>query len=94
MIPAWVYRPNVKGPAPVIISIHGGPEGQARPYFSSTYQMWLAKLGVAVVVPNVRGSNGYGKSYLALDNGYNREDSVKDIGALLDWIQADPDLDD
>jgi dipeptidyl aminopeptidase/acylaminoacyl peptidase len=94
MIPAWVYRPNVKGPVPVIISIHGGPESQARPYFSSTYQMWLAKLGVAVVVPNVRGSNGYGKSYLALDNGYNREDSVKDIGALLDWIREDPDLDE
>lgn len=92
-IPAWVYRPPGDGPHPVVISIHGGPEGQARPYFRSTYQMWLAKLGVAVVVPNVRGSSGYGKSYLALDNGMKREDSVRDIGALLDWIAARDDLD-
>ncbi len=92
-IPAWVYKPAGKGPHPVVISIHGGPEGQSRPYFSSTYQMWLAKLGVAVVVPNVRGSAGYGKSYLQLDNDFKREDSVRDIGALLDWIAAQPDLD-
>ena len=93
-IPAWVYRPRSKRPAPVVISIHGGPEGQARPYFSYMYQMWLDRLGVAVVVPNVRGSAGYGKSYLALDNGLKREDSVRDIGALLDWIAADPGLDE
>ena len=92
-IPAWVYKPPGKGPFPVVISIHGGPEGQARPFFSSTYQMWLKNLGVAVVVPNVRGSAGYGKSYLALDNGFKREDSVRDIGALLDWIGTQPDLD-
>lgn len=92
-IPAWVYRPAGKGPFPVVISIHGGPASQARPLFSSTYQMWLAKLGVAVVQPNVRGSSGYGKSYLALDNDFLREDSVKDIGALLDWIETQPDLD-
>ncbi|MBT8096599.1 MAG: S9 family peptidase [Woeseia sp.] len=92
-IPAWVYKPAGKGPYPVVISIHGGPEAQSRPYFSSTYQMWLAKLGVAVVVPNVRGSAGYGKSYLQLDNGMKREDSVRDIGALLDWIETQPDLD-
>ncbi len=92
-IPAWVYKPSGNGPFPVIISIHGGPEGQARPRFSSTYQMWLNKLGVAVVVPNVRGSSGYGKTYVSLDNGFNREDSVKDIGALLDWIATQPDLD-
>lgn len=93
-IPAWLYKPAGPGPHPVIVSIHGGPESQARPYFSSTYQMWLAKLGVAIVVPNVRGSNGYGKAYLALDNGFKREDSVKDIGALLDWIESNPDLDE
>ena len=92
-IPAWVYKPAGKGPFPVVVSIHGGPESQARPYFSSTYQMWLDKLGVAVVVPNVRGSAGYGKTYVSLDNGFNREDSVKDIGALLDWIETEPDLD-
>ena len=93
MIPAWVYRPAGQGPFPVVVSIHGGPEGQARPTFSSTYQIWMARLGVAVVVPNVRGSNGYGKTYLGLDNGFKREDSVRDIGALLDWIGTEPDLD-
>lgn len=93
MIPAFVYTPPGPGPHPVIISIHGGPEGQARPTFSSTYQLWIDRLGAAVVVPNVRGSEGYGKSYLKLDNGFRREDSVKDIGALLDWIATRPELD-
>ena len=92
-IPAWVYRPDGAGPHPVIIVIHGGPEGQARPSFASTYQMWIDKLGAAVIRPNVRGSDGYGKHYLSLDNGFKREDSVKDIGALLDWIATQPDLD-
>ena len=92
-IPAWLYKPEGPGPHPVVISIHGGPEGQARPGFSSTYQLWLEKLGVAVLVPNVRGSAGYGKTYVSLDNGFNREDSVRDIGALLDWIETEPDLD-
>ena len=92
-IPAWIYKPAGKGPHPVVISIHGGPESQARPSFSSTHQMWIDKLGVAVIRPNVRGSNGYGKTYLGLDNGFKREDSVKDIGALLDWIGSQPDLD-
>ena len=92
-IPAWVYKPRGVGPFPVVVSIHGGPEGQSRPRFSSTYQMWVEKLGVAVVIPNVRGSSGYGKSYLALDNGFKREDSVRDIGALLDWIATQTDFD-
>jgi dipeptidyl aminopeptidase/acylaminoacyl peptidase len=92
-IPAWLYKPAGKGPFPVVISIHGGPEAQARPYFNSTYQMWMEELGVAVLAPNVRGSNGYGKRYMGLDNGYKREDSVKDIGALLDWIATQPELD-
>ncbi len=93
MIPAFVYRPEDSGPHPVIISIHGGPEGQYRPTFSSTFQLWLRQLDAAVIAPNVRGSAGYGKSYLRLDNGYLREDSVRDIGALLDWIATQPDLD-
>lgn len=92
-IPAWIYKPAGQGPHPVIIAIHGGPEGQARPSFSSTYQMWLNKLGAAVIRPNVRGSDGYGKYYMSLDNGFKREDSVRDIGALLDWIATQPDLD-
>ena len=92
-IPAFVYRPAGEGPHPVIVYIHGGPEGQYRPSFSSTFQLWLAELGAAVVAPNVRGSSGYGREYLMLDNGRLREDSVRDIGALLDWIATQPDLD-
>ena len=93
-IPAFVYRPEGPGPFPVVVSIHGGPEGQSRPGFSTTYQYWASELGIAVVVPNVRGSSGYGKTYVTLDNGLNRKDSVEDIGALLDWINTQRDLDD
>lgn len=92
-VPAFVYRPNGKGPHPVIIYIHGGPEGQYRPTFSGTFQMWIAELGAAIIAPNIRGSTGYDSEYVSLDNGYLREDAVKDIGALLDWIAAQPDLD-
>ena len=92
-IPAFVYRPHGPGPHPVIVSIHGGPEGQARPSFAANTQYYLHELGSAVIYPNVRGSRGYGKTYLKLDNGRRREDSVRDIGALLDWIAAVPDLD-
>lgn len=96
MIPAYYFHPpQAKSPkaAPVIIYIHGGPEGQYRPRFNSLFQYWLNELGIAVIAPNVRGSRGYGKAYLKLDNGYKREDSVKDIGALLDWIKTQPQLD-
>ncbi|MBR9977501.1 MAG: S9 family peptidase [Bacteroidetes bacterium] len=94
MIPAFVFLPdNATGPVPVIISIHGGPEGQSRPGFSSTIHYWVQELGCAVILPNVRGSSGYGKTWLALDNAYNREHSVRDIGALLDWIDAEKALD-
>lgn len=92
-VPAWIYRPKSDGKAPVVIDIHGGPESQARPGFNTRYQYWVKELGAAVIVPNVRGSDGYGKSYLQLDNGPLRQDSVKDIGALLDWIATQPDLD-
>ena len=92
-IPAFVYRPAGEGPHPVIVYIHGGPEAQYRPSFSSTFHLWLAELGAAVIAPNVRGSSGYGREYLTLDNGRLREDSVRDIGALLDWIATQPDLD-
>ena len=93
-IPAFVYRPRTGGPHPVIISIHGGPEAQFKPGFSSRTQLWIAQLGAAVIAPNVRGSSGYGKEYVTLDNGFKREESVKDIGALLDWIETQPDLDE
>ena len=92
-IPAFKYVPEGDGPHPVIIQIHGGPEGQSRPGFASTYQYWASELGVAVLVPNVRGSSGYGKTYVSMDNGLNRKRSVEDIGALLDWIETQPNLD-
>ncbi|RYE73601.1 MAG: S9 family peptidase, partial [Oxalobacteraceae bacterium] len=95
-IPAFYYRPSqatAGGKLPVIISIHGGPESQAYPSFNPNAQFLANELGVAVLVPNVRGSSGYGKTYLALDNAEKREDSVKDIGALLDWVAAQPELD-
>ena len=92
-VPAFYYRPPGPGPHPVLVRIHGGPEAQARLNFSATTQHLVRDLGIAVLVPNVRGSNGYGKSYLLLDNGMKREDSVRDIGALLDWIAARPELD-
>ena len=93
-IPAFYYRPAGDGPFPVVVSIHGGPEAQARPWFSSNTQFLVNESAVAVLIPNVRGSDGYGKSYLLLDNGpFLREDSVKDIGALLDWIGERPELD-
>jgi dipeptidyl aminopeptidase/acylaminoacyl peptidase len=92
-IPAFVYKSKKKGKSAVVISIHGGPEGQSTANFNSTYQHWVEKLGLTVIVPNVRGSTGYGKTYVSLDNGFNRESSVKDIGALLDWIALQPDLD-
>lgn len=95
-IPAFYYRPaNVPAgkKLPVIINIHGGPESQALPSFSANTQFLVNELGVAVLVPNVRGSSGYGKTYLTLDNADKREDSVKDIGALLDWIAKQPELD-
>jgi len=93
MIPCFSYKPKGEGPFPVLINIHGGPESQFWPYFSSSIQYYVNDLNIAVLAPNVRGSAGYGKEYLALDNGMNRENSVKDIGALIEWIKKQPDLD-
>ena len=96
MIPAYYYRPrsaSADSPVPVVVSIHGGPESQYRPYFRSSTQYYVNELGLAVIAPNVRGSAGYGKTYLKLDNAEKREDSVRDIGALLDWIDKQPELD-
>jgi dipeptidyl aminopeptidase/acylaminoacyl peptidase len=94
LIPAFVYKPpNSDGPLPVMISIHGGPEGQHTPRFSSFYAFLANEMGIAVIAPNVRGSAGYGKTYLKLDNGFNRENSVMDIGKLIEWIQDQPEFD-
>jgi dipeptidyl aminopeptidase/acylaminoacyl peptidase len=94
-ISGWLYKPPARfsGPRPVIVSIHGGPEGQYQPGFLARSNYYLSELGIALVYPNVRGSSGYGKTFLKLDNGVRREDSVKDIGALLDWVGTRPDLD-
>jgi dipeptidyl aminopeptidase/acylaminoacyl peptidase len=92
-IPAFYYRPPGAGPFPVVINIHGGPEAQSLPVFDPITQFMLRELGIAVLVPNVRGSSGYGKQYMTLDNGMLREDSVRDIGALLDWVADQPELD-
>ena len=93
-IPAFIYRPVDKpGPRPVLIDIHGGPEAQAVPTFSPFTQFLVREMGFVVITPNVRGSSGYGKTFLNLDNGEDREDSVRDIGALLVWIGAQRGLD-
>ena len=90
------YYPAAKkftGRRPVIINVHGGPEGQSRPTFQGRSNFYMNELGVAMIYPNVRGSTGYGKTFVKLDNGILREDSVKDIGALLDWVATQPELD-
>jgi dipeptidyl aminopeptidase/acylaminoacyl peptidase len=95
-IPAFIYRPGAArfpGPRPVLIDIHGGPESQFRPGFLGRLNYLVGELGIVLVMPNVRGSAGYGKTYLKLDNGMLREGAVKDIGALFDWIAQQPDLD-
>ena len=87
-ISGLINRPpaSFKGRRPVLISIHGGPEAQATVGFLNRWQYFIQELGITLIQPNVRGSAGFGKTFLALDNGFLREDSVKDIGALLDWI--------
>ena len=87
-IPVYVYEPAAPGPHPVLITLHGGPEAQFRPGFDPWLQYVVNELGLAVVAPNVRGSSGYGKNYLALDNGMLRDDAVKDMGALLVWLRS------
>ncbi len=92
-MPAFIFKPRKPGPHPVFIDIHGGPESQAVPVWSPFTQFLVKEMGFVVITPNVRGSSGYGKTYLDLDNGEDREDSVKDIGALLVWIGLQKDLD-
>jgi dipeptidyl aminopeptidase/acylaminoacyl peptidase len=94
-ISAFLYKPSAKfsGKHPVIIDIHGGPEGQVRTDFLGHDNYYINELGIAMIYPNVRGSTGYGKSFQKLDNGFLREGSYKDISTLLDWIKTQPDLD-
>ncbi len=93
-IPAFLWKPpRAEGKVPVVILWHGGPEGQTRPTFQPIWQFYAQELGIAVLAPNVRGSTGYGKPYLAMDNGVKREQALGDIGATLDFIASRPDLD-
>ena len=95
-IGGFLYAPDAAkfpGKRPVIVNIHGGPEAQYRPGFLGRNNYFVNELGCAVIFPNVRGSSGYGKTFVGLDNGFKREDSYKDIDTLLDWIKAQPDLD-
>jgi len=91
----FLYRPHARftGKRPVIIDIHGGPEGQFQPYPLGRLNYYMNELGVALLFPNIRGSSGYGKAFLKLDDGLLRESAYKDIGALLDWIKSNRDLD-
>ena len=91
-IPAWVYRPEGAGCPPVVVSVHGGPEAQERVGFNPLYQ-YLVAAGYAVVAPNVRGSSGYGKTYMGLDDVRLRMDSVRDLDAVGRWVADSDDLD-
>jgi acetyl esterase/lipase len=91
-IPADYYRPRGQGPFATVIYVHGGPESQSRPSFNPFFQYLAAERNVAVIAPNLRGSTGYGLSYMGLDDGTKRMDAIADVGALLDWIDAAPEL--
>ncbi len=95
-ISGFLYSPdpaNFPGKRPLMLDIHGGPEGQARPIYLGQQNYILNELGIAILAPNVRGSTGYGKSFLKLDNGFHRDDTYKDINAMLDWVATQPALD-
>ena len=95
MISGFLFMPPARftGRRPVILDIHGGPEGQSRPDFNGRDNFLINELGVAILSPNVRGSTGYGKSFQKLDNGFLREGSYRDIESLIDWIGTQPNLD-
>lgn len=95
MISGLYYKPPAKflGKRPVLINIHGGPEGQSRPWFQAEGSYLINELGIVVIQPNVRGSTGYGKTFVKLDDGFLREGAYKDIASLLDWITTRPELD-
>jgi dipeptidyl aminopeptidase/acylaminoacyl peptidase len=96
MISGFLYKPSATkftGKRPVLVLIHGGPEGQSQPTFLGRFNYYLNEMGIALIVPNVRGSTGYGKTFSQLDNGFKREDTYRDIDALFDWIQTRADLD-
>jgi len=93
MLSAYLYQPRTPGPHPVLIDLQGGPQGQARPAFDAFVQFLVNELGYAVIAPSIRGSSGYGRTFLGLDDGALREDALRDIGSLLVWIDLQPALD-
>jgi dipeptidyl aminopeptidase/acylaminoacyl peptidase len=97
MVSGVLYRPDAQkfpGKRPLIVNIHGGPEAQSRPGFLGRANYLVNELGLAIFYPNVRGSSGYGKTFVDLDNGpFRREDSVEDVGAFLEHLSKDPTLD-
>jgi dipeptidyl aminopeptidase/acylaminoacyl peptidase len=87
LIPVLMYRPRRgRPPYPAVVILHGGPESQARPKFDPLVQV-LVRLGYLVMMPNFRGSTGYGKTFVHLDDRERRIDSLRDIGALVDWAE-------
>ncbi len=95
-ISGWLYLPDATkfpGRRPVVVDFHGGPEGQSTVHFMGRWNYYLNELGLAVLLPNVRGSSGYGKTFMDLDNGFKRKDSVQDGGAFLRWLPTHPRLD-
>jgi dipeptidyl aminopeptidase/acylaminoacyl peptidase len=95
-VPALVYYPDAKkfpGKRPVLMIFHGGPESQSRPGFRGSYHYFLQELGIALVYPNIRGSLGYGRRYLNLDNGLLRQNAIRDVAAILDWVGQSDRLD-
>jgi dipeptidyl aminopeptidase/acylaminoacyl peptidase len=95
MIPGVLYRPpaQFKGPRPVLINVHGGPALREWPRGLGRSNYFRHELGIAIVYPNIRGSSGFGATFEQADDGLKREDAIKDIGALLDWIATEPGLD-
>ena len=95
-IPVFLFRPEGEGPFPVVVTVHGGPEAQWRPFFSpgfGPFTQFLLSRGYAVAAPNVRGSSGYGKRYEHLDDVALRLDSVRDLAELHAWLSARPEID-
>jgi dipeptidyl aminopeptidase/acylaminoacyl peptidase len=95
-VSGWLFLPDAAkfpGKRPVMMNFHGGPESQSTVRFMGRYNYFLNEMGIAVLMPNVRGSSGYGKTFLDLDNGFKRKDSVKDGGAFLAWVGTHPRLD-
>ncbi|MDK2973247.1 MAG: hypothetical protein PWP23_3002 [Candidatus Sumerlaeota bacterium] len=92
-IPGHAWKPRTPGPFPVLVLLHDGPEMHARPHFDPFLQFLVNELGIAVVAPNLGGSAGHGKAWRALDNGQGRTEVLRDLSAVLDWIQLQPDLD-